>query len=66
MDRVEFTTWIDDWEGSDQLVRVRFPTPIRGALPVCEVTNAVIGRGFGFPDVDSAEATWTLDNPAYT
>ena len=66
VDRVEFTTWIDEWEGSDQLVRVRFPTPVRGALPVCEVANAVIGRGFGFPDVDSAQAPWTLDNPAYT
>ena len=66
VDRVEFTTWLDEWEGSDQLVRVRFPTPVRGALPVCEVANAVIGRGFGFPDVDSEQAPWTLDNPAYS
>jgi alpha-mannosidase len=65
MDRVDFTTWVDEWEGSDQLVRVRFPTPVRGALPVSEVANAVIGRGFGFPDVDSEDAPWTLDNPAY-
>ncbi len=66
VDRVDFTTWVDEWEGSDQLVRVRFPTPVRGALPVCEVANAVIGRGFGFPDGDSEDAPWTLDNPAYT
>ena len=26
----------------------------------------MIGRGFGFPDVDSADAPWTLDNPAYS
>jgi alpha-mannosidase len=65
IDRVEFTTWLDEWTGSDQLVRVRFPTPVRGALPVSEVANAVIGRGFGFPDVDSDQSPWTLDNPAY-
>ena len=66
VDRVDFTTWLDEWDGSDQLVRVRFPTTVQGALPVCEVANAVIGRGFGFPDVDSADAPWTLDNPAYS
>jgi alpha-mannosidase len=66
VDRVDFTTWVDKWEGSDQLLRVRFPMPVEGALPVCEVANAVIGRGFGFPDVDVAQAPWTLDNPAYT
>ena len=66
VDRVDFMTALEDWKGSDQLLRVRFPTAIPGALPVCEVANAVIGRGFGFPDVDSAEAPWTLDNPAYT
>ena len=66
MDRVDFTTWVDQWDGSDQLLRVRFPMPVEGALPVCEVANAVIGRGFGFPDVDVADAPWTLDNPAYT
>ncbi|WP_295702454.1 glycoside hydrolase family 38 C-terminal domain-containing protein [Lapillicoccus sp.] len=66
VDRVDFTTWVDEWTGSDQLLRVRFPMPIEGALPVCEVADAVIGRGFGFPDVDVADAPWTLDNPAYT
>ena len=66
VDRVDFTTWVDQWDGSDQLLRVRFPMPVEGALPVCEVANAVIGRGFGFPDVDVADAPWTLDNPAYT
>ena len=66
VERVDFTTWVDEWQGSDQLLRVRFPMAVEGALPVSEVADAVIGRGFGFPDVDSATAPWTLDNPAYT
>jgi alpha-mannosidase len=65
VNRVDFTTWVDEWAGSDQLLRVRFPTPVRGALPVSEVANAVIGRGFGFPDGDCDQQPWTLDNPAY-
>ncbi len=59
------TTRVDELTGSDQLVRVRCPAAVPGALPVSEVGNAVIGRGFGFPDVDSEPAPWTLDNPAY-
>ena len=46
--------------------------PGAGALPVSEVGDAVIGRGFGLlhdPDptkaVDTAKHPWTLDNPAY-
>ena len=31
-----------------------------------EVAGAVVGRGFGLTDVDSAAAPWTLDNPANT
>ena len=31
-----------------------------------EVASAVIGRGFGLIDADTAEAPWTLDNPANT
>ncbi|MDQ6640881.1 MAG: NEW3 domain-containing protein, partial [Actinomycetota bacterium] len=49
---------------SDRLVRVRFPVDLPGALPVSEVAGAVIGRGFGLIDADSATAPWTLDNPA--
>ena len=37
-----------------------------GALPVTEVAASVVGRGFALPDVDAAEAPWTLDNPANT
>ena len=40
--------------------------PVPGALPVSEVGNAVVGRGFGLIDVDSARHPWTLDNPAHT
>jgi alpha-mannosidase len=66
LERVELRTRIDEFTGRDKLVRVRFPSPVPGALPVSEVGDAVIGRGFGLIDVDSAEHPWTLDNPAYT
>ncbi|GAA3215218.1 glycoside hydrolase family 38 C-terminal domain-containing protein [Dactylosporangium siamense] len=66
VDRVDCTTHLDRWDGTDQLLRVRFPLPVGGGRPVYEVGDAVIGRGFGFPDVDTAEHPWTLDNPAYT
>ncbi|WP_203656464.1 NEW3 domain-containing protein [Actinocatenispora rupis] len=66
VDRVDVRTRVDEFTGSDKLVRVRFPSPVPGALPVSEVGDAVIGRGFGLIDVDSAEHPWTLDNPAYT
>lgn len=62
--RVDCVTTVDDFTGSDQLLRVRWPCHVPGALPVSEVGNAVVGRGFGLIDVDSAEHPWTLDNPA--
>ncbi|MEO3857904.1 glycoside hydrolase [Acrocarpospora sp. B8E8] len=61
--RVDLVTHAD-FEGSDQLVRLRWPVHIPGALPVSEVANAVVGRGFALIDTDSAEHPWTLDNPA--
>src|SRR6267143_99505 len=58
--------------GADRLLRLRWPCPVPGALPVSEVGDAVIGRGFGLMHdagaeaaVDSAQHPWTLDNPAY-
>ncbi len=70
--RVDCRTTIDEFTGADRLVRLRWPCPVLGALPVSEVGDAVIGRGFGlFHDrgaetaVDSARQPWTLDNPAY-
>ncbi|HEV7652147.1 MAG TPA: NEW3 domain-containing protein [Actinophytocola sp.] len=66
IDRVDCTTTVDEFTGSDQLLRVRWPCPVPGALPVSEVGNAVVGRGFGLIDVDSAQHPWTLDNPAHT
>jgi len=69
--RVDCQTTIDDFTGADRLLRVRWPCPLPGALPVSEVGDAVIGRGFGLihqtPDtaVDSATHPWTLDNPAF-
>ncbi|HEV7908228.1 MAG TPA: NEW3 domain-containing protein [Pseudonocardiaceae bacterium] len=66
VDRVECSTTVDEFTGADQLLRVRWPCPVPGALPVSEVGNAVVGRGFGLIDVDSGRHPWTLDNPAHT
>lgn len=75
VDRVECRTVIDEFVGEDRLVRLRWPCPVPGALPVSEVGDAVIGRGFGLlhergtghegSAVDAAVHPWTLDNPAY-
>ncbi|WP_433437533.1 glycoside hydrolase family 38 C-terminal domain-containing protein [Nonomuraea sp. CA-141351] len=65
-DRIDFTTRVLDHTGADRLLRVRFPARVDGALPVSDVSGAVVGRGFALPDVDSAEHPWTLDNPANT
>ncbi|MFB7620163.1 NEW3 domain-containing protein [Kitasatospora sp. NPDC056181] len=66
LDRVDCRTRVVDHSGADRLLRLRFPVDLPGALPVSEVADAVVGRGFALPDVDSAEAPWTLDNPANT
>jgi len=66
IERVDFRTHVDGSIGQDRLLRVRFPLDVAGALPVYEVGNAVVGRPFGFPNEDSAEHPWTLDNPART
>ncbi|WP_426505353.1 glycoside hydrolase family 38 C-terminal domain-containing protein [Dactylosporangium sp. McL0621] len=62
--RLDVRTRLDDFAGADQLVRVRWPAAVAGALPVSEVGNAVVGRGFGLIDTDAGPAPWTLDNPA--
>ncbi|HET8640995.1 MAG TPA: glycoside hydrolase family 38 C-terminal domain-containing protein, partial [Pseudonocardiaceae bacterium] len=64
--RIDCVTTADEFTGVDRLLRLRWPCPVAGALPVSEVGDAVIGRGFGLVDVDSGPAPWTLDNPAYT
>ncbi|MEU8920471.1 NEW3 domain-containing protein [Kitasatospora sp. NPDC048545] len=66
LDRVDCRTRVLDHSGADRLWRLRFPVDVPGGLPVSEVAGAVIGRGFAMPDVDAAEAPWTLDNPANT
>lgn len=70
VDRVDCRTTIDDFAGEDRLVRLRWPCPVAGAMPVSEVGDAVVGRGFallhdGDRSVDTGEHLWTLDNPAY-
>jgi alpha-mannosidase len=68
--RVDCRTTVDEFTGVDRLLRLRWPCPVPGAMPVSEVGDAVIGRGFallhdGDQSVDTAEHLWTLDNPAY-
>jgi alpha-mannosidase len=63
--RVGFRTHVDGSIGQDRMLRVRFPADVPGGLPVYETATAVIGRPFAHPDVDTAEHSWTLDNPAH-
>ncbi|MDR3661725.1 MAG: alpha-mannosidase, partial [Mycobacterium sp.] len=72
VDRVDCRTVVDEFTGADQLLRLRWPCPVPGAMPVSEVGDAVIGRGFGLlhehdshDAVDTAAHPYTLDNPAY-
>ena len=74
IDRLDCAVTVDDFTGADRLVRLRWPCPVPGALPVSEVGDAVVGRGFGLMHdhstgedraVDSAAHPWTLDNPAH-
>ncbi|MGA7464584.1 NEW3 domain-containing protein [Mycobacterium sp.] len=71
VDRVDCATTIDDFVGEDRLLRLRWPCPVPGAMPVSEVGDAVVGRGFALlhnnsGSVDTADQPWTLDNPAYS
>ncbi|OBI81910.1 NEW3 domain-containing protein [Mycobacterium sp. E740] len=70
--RVDCQTVIDGFTGADRLLRLRWACPVPGAMPVSEVGDAVVGRGFGLlhqrgqdAAVDAAKHPWTLDNPAY-
>lgn len=72
IDRLDCAVTIDDFTGADRLVRLRWACPVPGALPVSEVGDAVVGRGFGLMHdgdprhaVDTAAHPWTLDNPAH-
>ncbi|HEU4360866.1 MAG TPA: NEW3 domain-containing protein [Mycobacterium sp.] len=71
VDRVDCHTRIDEFTGEDRLLRLRWPCRAPGAMPVSEVGDAVIGRGFALLhdpaglSVDTAQHPWTLDNPCY-
>ena len=62
--RVGLRLYLHGFSGPDQLVRLRFPTALRGGTPLAEVANAVVARSFALLDADSAVAPWTLDSPA--
>ncbi len=69
--RVDCRTTVDGFTGEDRLLRLRWPCPVPGGMPVSEVGDAVVGRGFallheGSRSVDTATHLWTLDNPAYS
>jgi alpha-mannosidase len=64
IDRVDGTVQLDDVDGSDHLVRVRWPIGVRATTPVYETAEAVIGRSPAFVDVDAAQHPWTLDSAA--
>jgi hypothetical protein len=65
LDRIDVTTAIEDFQGVDQLVRVVFPLAAPGGLPFAEAGQSVVGRSFGFPAIDTATGSWTLDTPAF-
>jgi Glycosyl hydrolases family 38 N-terminal domain/Alpha mannosidase middle domain len=64
-DLVEFRTHVDGSVGHDRLLRVRFAANVPGGLPVFQTGLSVIGRPLGDAEVDVAEHTYTLDNPAH-
>ena len=64
-DVVEFRTHVDGSIGHDQLLRVRFDLNVPGGLPVYQTGLSVIGRPIGDAEIDVAEHTYTLDNPAH-
>ncbi len=64
-EKIEFRTHADGSIGQDQLLRVRFDANVPGGLPVYQTGLSVIGRPLGQTDVDVAEHTFTLDNPAH-
>ncbi|MGB3476110.1 MAG: alpha-mannosidase, partial [Mycobacterium sp.] len=70
VDRVDCSTTVEEFTGADHLLRLRWPCPVPGAMPVAEVADAVIGRGFGLlhepsgRSVDTAQHPRTLDTPA--
>ncbi len=72
VDRLDCRTTIDEFAAEDRLVRLRWPVPVPGAMPLSEVGDAVVGRGFGLlhepgstQSVDTAVHPWTLENPAF-
>jgi alpha-mannosidase len=62
---IEFRTHVDGSIGQDRLLRARFGLAVPGGLPVYQTGLSVIGRPFGQTDVDVAEHTYTMDNPAH-
>ncbi len=62
--RLDMTTEILDWKGSDKLLRVEFPINLPGGRPVHQTAAAVIGRPFA-RDGDAAKDPWSLDQAVW-
>jgi alpha-mannosidase len=62
--RVDATTRLD-FAGSDQIVRIVWPCPVPGAVPVAQTGGAVIGRNPGYPGADAAVQPWGLDSTCH-
>jgi alpha-mannosidase len=63
LDRVEFVTRLDGIT-DEVLVRARFGFDAPGARPVCDTGGAVVGRGFGTPEADTAEVAGVGEHAA--
>jgi len=64
LDRIDVTVDLDAVDGADHLVRVEWPVPVAGAMPVVDTGAGPIGRGFALLGVDAAEHPWSLETPA--
>lgn len=62
---VDLRIRIDDFSGSDQLLRLEFPCDVPGGRPLYDVGRGPIARNFGHPTVNAREHPHTLDNPAF-
>jgi alpha-mannosidase len=64
LERIDFSITLIDIPPQQGIYKVHFPVQLKGAKPIFQVANAVIGRSFGY-EINSQEQRYTLDSPAY-
>lgn len=64
--RVDVAVTVADGAVADTVLRVRWPTAVRGGLPLADAGECVVGRTAAAPDVDVARRPWTLDGSSRT